>query len=186
LSSVAAAHRLGSTSLTSLTSLSSSDPRIPEMPWIRRKLKKDVASRQQGAVFSSPLPSSPPPSSPSPKVPRERGSYSEWMQKRQKKEVYLTKPEDEPPNMRRSVSCASSCSSAGSAASRNSRSGRRSRRQSRNPRRVKKAGKAVIKMPARSSSGSRSRSYQATPFGFYECTCCPAWTKVFSSPEALE
>ena len=65
---------------------------------------------------------------------------------------------DDGSKLHRSVSYASSCSSAGSAVSRDSRSGRRSRRRSRIPRRVRRAGKAAVKMPSRSSSGSRSTS----------------------------
>lgn len=64
----------------------------------------------------------------------------------------------ETPNMRRSVSYASSCSSAASAASRGSRYDRRPRRRSRVSRRVRRTGKAVVKMLSRGSSSSRSRT----------------------------
>jgi len=106
---------------------------------------------------------------------------------------------DDIPKLRRSVSYASSCSSAASAASRDSRVGRRSRRRRQTPRPVNRASKAIVRMPSRGSSSSRSRTVQkelskhslpgtlvpsATHPWF--CGCCPYNTMYFESAVARD
>jgi hypothetical protein len=97
-----------------------------------------------------------------------------------------TKDEDCSPELHRSVSYASSCSSAASAASGNSRARRHSRRR-RTPRHVRRAGKAAVKMPSRSSSGSRSRSDKELALlqNMYICECCPKKPKKFDTDDEL-
>lgn len=117
--------------------------------------------------------------------------------------AFTSQNEGEAPNLRRSGSYASSCSSAASAVSRDSKSGRRPRRRGRFHRRVRRTLKAGVRMPSRSSSGSRSRSDQeklsrspGSPPSFrepvgpgkypYSCSCCPHDTMFFQSLEARE
>jgi hypothetical protein len=128
----------------------------------------------KGAAFSSPVSWDP-----------SEDSFQLWKQSL-KKSHDLAQNEDGTPNMRRSVSYASSCSSAASAASGNSRAGGHSRRR-RAPRRVRRTGKAAVKMPSRSSSGSRSRSDEELALiqSMYICECCPKKPKKFDNEDDL-